>query len=83
MRRERTSACIYDFILGCSRDDQCRISDIDEDDDLAQRRNIDPTAALTKYRDQLKSNYLCKKNLVLKGLGINISACIKSNSHNR
>lgn len=34
---------------------------IDEDDDLARRRNIYPTAALTKYRDQLKSNYLCKK----------------------
>lgn len=66
--RKRTSACIYDFILGCSHDDQCRISDIDEDDDLARRRNIDPTAALTKYRHQLKSNYLCKKSLVLKGL---------------
>lgn len=62
------SACIYDFILVCPRDDQWRISDIDEDDDLARRRNIDPTAALTKYRDQLKFNYLCKKSLVLKGL---------------
>lgn len=34
---------------------------IDEDDDLAWQQNIYPTAALTKYRDQLKSNYLCQK----------------------
>jgi len=34
-RGKRGSTCIYDFISGCSCDDQHRISDIDEDDDLA------------------------------------------------